>query len=211
MSRFAENLRARRAALGLTQEELAEKLHVTRQAVSNWENGKHQPDLEMLALLSYTLEADVSALLGDQAPPRSRRRDVRRAGWFAAALAAAVVAFRLPLPYLTKLLKYAFIGWPYLLYFMLLHPLLWILGGWTLAAVLCAWPGVPPMHQKRRRVLFWCGLGWCLVWLAVPLLSYVLSPLGFIIPVSWMVGIMRRPWLHLPGALAMALGVLQSR
>ena len=55
MSRFAENLRARRAALGLTQEELAEKLHVTRQAVSNWENGKHQPDLEMLALLSWAL------------------------------------------------------------------------------------------------------------------------------------------------------------
>ena len=39
MNKFAENLRVRRTALGLTQEALAEKLHVTRQAVSNWENG----------------------------------------------------------------------------------------------------------------------------------------------------------------------------
>ena len=52
MNDFAARLRARRTALGLTQEALAEKLHVTRQAVSSWENGKTQPDLEMLALLS---------------------------------------------------------------------------------------------------------------------------------------------------------------
>ena len=72
MNKFAENLRTRRTALGLTQEALAEKLHVTRQAVSNWENGKNQPDLEMLALLSWALEVDVSTLLGGDAPPRSR-------------------------------------------------------------------------------------------------------------------------------------------
>ena len=86
MNDFAARLRARRTALGLTQEALAEKLHVTRQAVSSWENGKTQPDLEMLALLSWALEIDVAALLGAQAPPRSRRY-LRRAAWSAAALA----------------------------------------------------------------------------------------------------------------------------
>ena len=80
MNKFSENLRARRTALGLTQEALAEKLHVTRQAVSSWENGKNQPDLEMLALLSWALEADVSALLGGDAPPRSRGTSAGRCG-----------------------------------------------------------------------------------------------------------------------------------
>ena len=69
MRKFAENLKARRTALGLTQEALAEKIHVTRQAVSNWETGKTQPDLEMLALLSWALEVDVSTLLGDRLRP----------------------------------------------------------------------------------------------------------------------------------------------
>lgn len=44
---------------GLTQDELAEKLNVTRQAVSNWENGKTQPDIETLTKLAEIF--DVSA------------------------------------------------------------------------------------------------------------------------------------------------------
>ena len=37
MSDFARNIKRRRAELGLSQEQLAEKLAVTRQTVSNWE------------------------------------------------------------------------------------------------------------------------------------------------------------------------------
>lgn len=211
MNKFAENLRARRTALGLTQEALAEKLHVTRQTVSSWENGRTQPDLEMLALLSWALEIDVASLLGEQAPPRSRG-SLRRAVWFAAALLAALLACRLPLPYLAEQFKRANIAWPYYLYLVLLRPLLWILGGWTLAAVLHAWPGIPPISQKYRRVLFRCGLGWCLLWGLLPplvLFGGILPPaIGRCLPCIW---ILQNPWIHLPGAVAMALGILKSR
>ena len=207
MNDFAARLKARRTALGLTQEALAEKLHVTRQTVSSWENGKNQPDLEMLALLSWALEIDVASLLGEQAPPRSRG-SLRRAVWFAAALLAALLACRLPLPYLAEQFKRANIAWPYYLYLVLLRPLLWILGGWTLAAVLHAWPGIPPMAGRPRRVLFWCGLAWCLVWLLLPLLGFVLSSLPVYLSLVW---ILRAPWIHLPGAIAMALGALKGR
>ena len=37
-----------RTTAGLTQEQLAEKLSVSAQAVSNWENGKNQPSVEKL-------------------------------------------------------------------------------------------------------------------------------------------------------------------
>ena len=40
---------------GLSQDELAEKIHVTRQAVSRWENGETTPNTETLKLLSSFL------------------------------------------------------------------------------------------------------------------------------------------------------------
>ena len=41
-----------RTRLGLSQEELADRIFVTRQSVSNWENGRTYPDLQSLLRLS---------------------------------------------------------------------------------------------------------------------------------------------------------------
>ncbi len=49
---FAENLIAVRRAHGLTQEQLASKLFVTRQAVSRWERGKVTPGIDMMKLIA---------------------------------------------------------------------------------------------------------------------------------------------------------------
>ena len=47
----------------LTQEELAEKLYISRQTVSNWENGKFYPDIETLILISNTFNIPLDDLL----------------------------------------------------------------------------------------------------------------------------------------------------
>jgi transcriptional regulator with XRE-family HTH domain len=47
----------------LTQEELADKLYVSRQTVSNWENGKFYPDIETLILISNTFNISLDTLL----------------------------------------------------------------------------------------------------------------------------------------------------
>ena len=56
-------LRQLRVQKGLSQDELAEKLYVTRQAVSSWETGKTQPDIETLTTLAEALNADVRELI----------------------------------------------------------------------------------------------------------------------------------------------------
>lgn len=48
----------------LTQEQLAEALHVTRQAVSRWENGETVPNTETLKLLSRFFGVSINTLLG---------------------------------------------------------------------------------------------------------------------------------------------------
>lgn len=49
---------------GLSQEALAEKLFVTRQAVSRWETGETQPNTEALKLLSKLFGVSINTLLG---------------------------------------------------------------------------------------------------------------------------------------------------
>ena len=51
---FKETIAAIRAEQGLTQEEMARKLFVTRQAVSRWETGETQPGIDMLKLICVT-------------------------------------------------------------------------------------------------------------------------------------------------------------
>ena len=49
---------------GLSQDALAEKVHVTRQAVSRWENGDTIPNTETLKLLSQLFDVSINTLLG---------------------------------------------------------------------------------------------------------------------------------------------------
>lgn len=49
---------------GLSQEALAEKVFVTRQAVSRWETGETQPNTETLKLLSKLFDVSINTLLG---------------------------------------------------------------------------------------------------------------------------------------------------
>lgn len=49
---------------GLSQDELAEKIYVTRQAVSRWENGETIPNTETLKLLSKLFDVSINTLLG---------------------------------------------------------------------------------------------------------------------------------------------------
>jgi len=53
-----------RTKAGLSQEELAEKMFVTRQAVSRWENGETVPNTETLKLLSKYFDVSINTLLG---------------------------------------------------------------------------------------------------------------------------------------------------
>lgn len=53
-----------RTERGLSQEELAEKVYVTRQAVSRWETGETQPNTQTLKLLSALFDVSINTLLG---------------------------------------------------------------------------------------------------------------------------------------------------
>ncbi|GAA2917353.1 helix-turn-helix domain-containing protein [Enterococcus pseudoavium] len=62
-----KRLKMRRNELKLTQDYVAEKLGITRQTISNWENGRSYPDIERIIRLSELYELSLDELLkGDQ-------------------------------------------------------------------------------------------------------------------------------------------------
>ena len=59
-----ENIRILRESLGLSQMDLAKKLNVSKQCISNWENDNVQPSIEMLEKLSDFFGVSTDYLLG---------------------------------------------------------------------------------------------------------------------------------------------------
>ena len=63
MRDIGKNIKDLRISKNLTQDELAEKLFVTRQTVSNYETGRTRPDIDSLMKISEVLETDIHTVL----------------------------------------------------------------------------------------------------------------------------------------------------
>lgn len=60
---LSTQIRKYRTQMNLSQEELAERIYVTRQSIPNWENGKNYPDIHSLLLLSTLFGVSVDQLI----------------------------------------------------------------------------------------------------------------------------------------------------
>ena len=196
---IGRNCKRLRQRAGMTQEELAERLHVTRQAVSAWETEKNRLDAETLVVLAEALGADVQELLYGpgvvQAPfARYQRRYRVCAVVCAAVVCAAVVIAWLVMeitlkPYLARQIARTYIPYPGMAYFLAV-PALGVLGlGCLIPSLASLWVDIRVRSIPVRRVLLALGLvGLCyyLVWLTIylglwPDFLYDLKPMQFLV------------------------------
>ena len=63
MTKISKNIKRLRMLQNMSQEELAQKLFVSRQAVSSWENNRTQPDLDMIQKIAELFSVEVEELL----------------------------------------------------------------------------------------------------------------------------------------------------
>lgn len=66
MNRIAQSLKEKRAEKKLTQQELADLLHVSRSTISNWETGRNYPDLDTLIKISDLLDISLDIMLKEE-------------------------------------------------------------------------------------------------------------------------------------------------
>lgn len=66
MNNIGASIKYLRKKHGMTQDILAEKLNISRQAISNWENGKTQPDSDMLYQLSVIFNQSIDEIINNK-------------------------------------------------------------------------------------------------------------------------------------------------
>lgn len=70
----------------MSQSELAEKLHITRQAVSNWERGKSEPDIESLQAIATIFHITLDELINNEQKVYHKQKKIYKLLWIGAIL-----------------------------------------------------------------------------------------------------------------------------
>lgn len=149
MRDIGKNIRTLRERRGLTQEELAQALFVTRQTVSNYETGKSRPDIDMLVRIAQVLEADVNQVLYGLPPEQDRQREVRRLAVGCLILAAIFLLLTLLAPLLNEMLMRRYVGAVLVSALScLLEPALWLTLGWCALQGLCLLRVIRPLEER---------------------------------------------------------------
>ena len=78
MCDIGANIRHARVRRKLTQDDLAQTVHTTRQTISNYETGRSHPDVETLQRLADALGVELTELLDETPPADARRAALRR-------------------------------------------------------------------------------------------------------------------------------------
>lgn len=198
MNDVMKNIKRLRQRRGLTQEELAEKLHVTRQAVSNWETGKNQPDIELLKTLAETFEVDVTELLYAPKPDAAKRKRMVVAAVFCVLAVIAWAACVLLYDKARAIQSARFDTRLTMLLVLGLRPLAFLVLGGAVPALISLWRDLHPATLSVCRRMLAAGTAILLVYLAgiwgmfhSPRLSYY-----------WTLWAGYAPWTFLlPGAL----------
>lgn len=172
---IGRNCKRLRQRAGLTQEELAERLHVTRQAVSAWETEKNRLDAETLVTLAEALGADVQELLYGPGVVQAPFARYQRRYLVSTVLSAAVVIAWLIMevtlkPYLARQAAQTLIPYPGMAYFLIVPPL-GVLGlGCLFPSLASLWVDIRVHSIPVRRVLLALGLlalCYYLVWMTL--------------------------------------------
>lgn len=214
MNRFSQNLRRARKAAGLTQQQLADWLHVTRQSISSWELGRTEPDFETAGRLAEIFGTSVSSLLGEDEKPPYPRFQKRFVLGFAvcAGLLLAVSGLELGLfAYWRKLLLHDYSPALYAAQ-LSVPPLLWYLAGLGAVCFFAMWSPVRCGKQARLALLL-AALALGLPVLAL-MAQYLAVALGNLDGVRvWLAPLLRRPagklaiQIILPGLIGVCTGL----
>jgi len=155
MRDIGTNIRNIRIQKGITQEDLAERLYITRQAISSYETGRTRPDIDMIFKIADVLQTDTNTLLYGPQPTQKQQKAKRQLiiGIVLSVLLAAVYLgcniyiLSIPERYVVKSI-------PQNLIRITILPIMWYCIGWVLLHGLLMLPGMPEIRFKHQKKVF---------------------------------------------------------
>ena len=165
MRDIGKNIRDLRQQKHLTQEELAEQLFVTRQTVSNYENGRTRPDVDQILRLAEIFDTDANAVLYGPPVPEGRKNALIQAAAGCGLTAVIYLLYRFFLPTAQDIQSFHYDPrWTAALMYVV-RPVFLLLLGWSLVQVLSLaaavkLPEKPWVRCLRRGLLaiVLCGI-----------------------------------------------------
>lgn len=196
MAEVGKNLKKIRKEKNLTQDDLAGRLHCTRQTISNYETGKSEPDIALLIELAGVLEVEIGDLIyGPKKVKKSeggRQQKVRAVAALVTA-GALLIAIRILLPYAQEYGRHYFMVAPTYLLQYVLRPFVLALLGWGIAKAGWAFAGICIWEGRQQRTLRMIRI--CYVVLAVILTVSAVLALWTAVDMTyawWKISRMRR-------------------
>lgn len=153
MRDIGKNIKTIRQSKEITQEALAEALYVTRQTVSNYENGRSRPDLDMLMKIAEVLDTDINTLLYGPPIPQSKKQAYQ---WAVICLALFVLTWTTYFAIAATVSDQDYYG-SYIFSIRIINkqtliPLGMFLLGWGLLHILSLFCGLQQFHGKHGRI-----------------------------------------------------------
>lgn len=178
MRDIGSNIRRARTRRHLTQDDLAQTVHTTRQTISNYETGRSRPDIETLQRLADALGVELTELL-DETPPAAVRRAALRRLCITGAVTLVLTGLWAYL-HAVCLRQYQRGDMVPLAAMLITEPLLLCALAWTLLQALRMVTRLRP----RRGAPWVYPLVWALfgLWLAILVVSVVLPAAGVMLP-----------------------------
>ena len=158
MANVGKNIRRLRNEKRMTQDELAEKLFVNRQTISNYETGKSNPNIDMLLKIAEIFQTDVTVLIFGTSDMSERKKDIRCLIPAVIALAVLVLLYRYLDSWKQVLVKeYYDVGLGFFMYLILI-PTLCLLTGWVFMQLMKLFMRARRLSGKGSAALFYVFL-----------------------------------------------------
>lgn len=210
MTNVAKNIKAARLGAKLTQDGLAEKLNVTRQAVSSWENGKTEPDIDTLTKLAEITKVAAEELIYG-IKPESEQRDVkiykRLAIIFGVLAIFLFVLILIFTPTINEYYKYYYITWPALIGMFVCKPAVYIFAAISVMSLIAYKKDIRIKNEKVK-----------LAFLAAEIVSFILITfyelaVSFFfvkVFVDYYMFLIKNPLLHAVPTVLLYLGLVKK-
>lgn len=152
MRDIGKNIKYLREEKHLTQDQLAERLFVTRQTVSNYETGRSRPDVEMLTKIAEVLDVDANTVIyGIEPTPEQRTERKNLLVALIITLALGVIWIVLaPIAKEHKVSSYNIV--PEIMLHIFVLPSLLLLVGWTLMQSFNVFLGAKRLRGEKNQL-----------------------------------------------------------